>query len=106
MSQKPDTFVIIDGNSLMHRAFHALPPLSNEDGVYTTAVFDFFFPCSLRSSATNSRAIWRSRSICTGRLSDHKLSEYKAGRKPTRAGIESAIRPCARMSGKKWASKF
>ena len=36
MSQ-PDTFVIIDGNSLMHRAFHALPPLSNADGVYTNA---------------------------------------------------------------------
>ena len=40
MSQ-PDTFVIIDGNSLMHRAFHALPPLSNADGVYTNAVFGF-----------------------------------------------------------------
>ena len=24
----PETFVIIDGNSLMHRAFHALPPLT------------------------------------------------------------------------------
>ena len=37
----PETFVIIDGNSLMHRAFHALPPLSNEDGVFTNAVFGF-----------------------------------------------------------------
>ena len=34
-------FVIVDGNSLMHRAFHALPPLSNEDGVFTNAVFGF-----------------------------------------------------------------
>ena len=25
----PETFVIIDGNSLMHRAFHALPPLAS-----------------------------------------------------------------------------
>ena len=40
MSQ-PDTFVIVDGNSLMHRAFHALPPLSNADGVFTNAVFGF-----------------------------------------------------------------
>ena len=37
MSQ-PDTFVIVDGNSLMHRAFHALPPLSNEDGVFTLSL--------------------------------------------------------------------
>ena len=37
----PEMFVIIDGNSLMHRAFHALPPLQNDDGVYTNAVFGF-----------------------------------------------------------------
>ena len=37
--QQPGPFVIIDGNSLMHRAFHALPPLQNEDGVFTNAVF-------------------------------------------------------------------
>ncbi len=34
-------FVILDGNSLMHRAFHALPALSNEKGVFTNAVFGF-----------------------------------------------------------------
>ncbi|MBR2942071.1 MAG: hypothetical protein IKB82_01605, partial [Clostridia bacterium] len=37
----PEQFVIIDGNSLMHRAFHALPPLTNEDGIFTNAVFGF-----------------------------------------------------------------
>ena len=37
----PETFVVIDGNSLMHRAFHALPPLVNDDGIYTNAVFGF-----------------------------------------------------------------
>ncbi len=35
------TLSIMDGNSLMHRAFHALPPLSNADGVYTNAVLSF-----------------------------------------------------------------
>ena len=38
---KQEMFVLIDGNSLMHRAFHALPPLSNEDGIFTNAVFGF-----------------------------------------------------------------
>ena len=33
-----DTFLIIDGNSLLHRAFHALPLMNNADGVYTVAV--------------------------------------------------------------------
>ena len=35
-----DTFLIVDGNSLMHRAFHALP-LMDADGVYTNAIYGF-----------------------------------------------------------------
>ena len=35
-----DIFLIVDGNSLMHRAFHALP-LMDADGVYTNAVYGF-----------------------------------------------------------------
>ena len=33
--------VVIDGNSLMHRAYHALPPMNNKDGVPTNAIFGF-----------------------------------------------------------------
>lgn len=35
-----DTFLIVDGNSLMHRAFHALPVMDSK-GVYTNAIFGF-----------------------------------------------------------------
>ena len=35
-----DLFLIVDGNSLIHRAFHALP-LMDADGVYTNAVYGF-----------------------------------------------------------------
>ena len=35
-----DTFLIVDGNSLMHRAYHALP-LMDADGVYTNAIYGF-----------------------------------------------------------------
>ena len=36
------TFAVIDGNSLMHRAFHAVPPTMNApDGRPTNAVFGF-----------------------------------------------------------------
>ncbi|MBP2663256.1 MAG: polA [Firmicutes bacterium] len=38
MSQK---FIIIDGSSLVHRAFHALPMLRTADGLYTNAVYGF-----------------------------------------------------------------
>src|SRR3989338_9158154 len=34
-------FMIIDGNALVHRAFHALPPLSTKDGTLVNAVYGF-----------------------------------------------------------------
>ncbi|MBI4135442.1 DNA polymerase I [Candidatus Uhrbacteria bacterium] len=34
-------FMIIDGNALLHRAFHALPPLSTKDGKLVNAVYGF-----------------------------------------------------------------
>lgn len=36
-----ERLMIIDGNSLLHRAFHALPPLMNKEGVYTNGVYGF-----------------------------------------------------------------
>lgn len=42
--QSPDrrTFAVVDGNSLMHRAFHAVPPAMNApDGRPTNAIFGF-----------------------------------------------------------------
>lgn len=34
--------VVIDGNAILHRAFHAIPPLNNSKGVPTNAVYGFF----------------------------------------------------------------
>ncbi|MCL6559695.1 MAG: DNA polymerase I, partial [Firmicutes bacterium] len=36
-----DTIIIIDGNSLVHRAFHAIPPLTTSQGLLTNAVYGF-----------------------------------------------------------------
>src|SRR3989338_4311506 len=40
MSEK-QKFMIIDGNALVHRAFHALPPLSTKEGMLVNAVYGF-----------------------------------------------------------------
>lgn len=37
-----EKLVIIDGNAIVHRAFHALPPMNTEDGQLTNAVYGFF----------------------------------------------------------------
>src|ERR1041385_9256528 len=34
--------LLIDGHALFHRAFHALPAMSNKDGFPTGAIFGFF----------------------------------------------------------------
>ena len=48
MSDKRRTFAVIDGNSLMHRAFHAVPPTMNApDGRPTNAIFGFLNMLSL-----------------------------------------------------------
>ena len=33
--------IIIDGNSLLHRAYHGMRPLTNRDGEYTHGVYGF-----------------------------------------------------------------
>lgn len=38
---KSKKLVVIDGNSLLYRAFYALPPLQNRRGEYTNAVYGF-----------------------------------------------------------------
>lgn len=41
MSQNKKKLLIIDGNALIHRAFHAIPLLSSSTGVPTNAVYGF-----------------------------------------------------------------
>lgn len=36
-----ERLLILDGHSLMYRAFYALPALTNSDGIYTNAVYGF-----------------------------------------------------------------
>lgn len=41
MVKKEERLLIIDGSSLIHRAFYALPLLSTKDGLYTNGVYGF-----------------------------------------------------------------
>ena len=36
-----EKIILIDGNSLMNRAFYAMPLLTNKDGEYTNGVYGF-----------------------------------------------------------------
>lgn len=41
MSKRRPKFIIIDGNAIVHRAFHALPPLTTKDGTVVNALYGF-----------------------------------------------------------------
>ncbi|MFZ5981983.1 MAG: DNA polymerase I, partial [Patescibacteria group bacterium] len=41
MEKTPQKLVIIDGNALIHRAYHALPPLTTKSGELVNAVYGF-----------------------------------------------------------------
>ena len=103
MSQ-PDTFVIIDGNSLMHRAFHALPPLSTADGVYTNAVFGFLSMLFKVVGDEQPRYLAVAFDLHGPTFRHKDYSEYKAGRKPTAPELRpqfDLVRECLEKMGVK-----
>jgi len=80
MPKKKDQFIIIDANALLHRSFHALPPLRNKDGMVVNAVYGFltvlfkvmreFKPTYIAAAFDRKEKTFR-----------HKeFTEYKAGR--------------------------
>lgn len=81
MSQK--TMIIIDGNSLVHRAFHAIPPLSNSQGLATNAVFGFTNMLLKVLAEENPGYIAVAFDIGRVTFRHNDFGDYKATRKPT-----------------------
>ncbi len=75
------TFLILDGNSILNRAFYGVKALTTKDGRYTNAIFGFlniYFRLQELTGATHAAAAF-DLSAPTFR---HKLyADYKAGRK-------------------------
>lgn len=76
-----ERLLILDGNSLMNRAFYALPPLTNSEGLHTNAVYGFITMLLKMKEEISPNYIVSTfdRSAPTFRHSEYK--EYKAGRK-------------------------
>ncbi len=79
----PDNFIIIDGNSLAHRAYHAVQPLSTSRGLITNAVYGFtnmLFKI-LNEQSPDLIAVAFDKGKVTFRHDEY--SEYKANRSAT-----------------------
>ena len=77
-----DIFLLVDGNSLLHRAYHALP-LMDADGVYTNAIYGFLSMLLkvIREEKVQYLAVCFDEHAPTFRHTVY--AEYKAGRSAT-----------------------
>lgn len=83
MSDKRRTFAVIDGNSLMHRAFHAVPPIMNApDGRPTNAIFGFLNMFLKMIDAFNPDGVVVAFDKGKPRVRMEMLPQYKAQRPP------------------------
>ena len=87
MAQK--NFLIIDGSSLLHRAFYALPLLSNQSGEYTNGVYGLATMMNriLAELQPTKLAVCFDKSRVTFR--NDFYPEYKGQRKPTPLELKS-----------------
>ncbi len=92
-----DKFLIIDGSSLIHRAFFALPPLTNRQGVHTGAVYGL---CNmllrlLEEVKPRYMAVAFDKSRTTFRTA--MFAAYKGQRKPTPGELSEQFPLAARL---------
>ena len=89
-----DKFLIIDGSSLIHRAFFALPPLTNRKGQHTGAVYGFLrmFHKLLQDVQPRwvAAAFDKSRKTFRTKL----FADYKGQRKPTPPELKEQFPLC------------
>ena len=89
-----DKFLIIDGSSLIHRAFFALPPLTNRKGQHTGAVYGFLRMFHKLLQGVQPRwvaaAFDKSRKTFRTKL----FADYKGQRKPTPPELKEQFPLC------------
>ncbi len=88
-----ETIVLLDGHSLVHRAYHALHPLSNSRGEPTHAVYGFtsMLIKAIGEMKPDYMAVTFDRSKPTFR--HREFVEYKAQRPPSPEDLRSQFKP-------------
>lgn len=73
-------FVIIDGHAIIHRAYHALPPMHVKDGTIVNAVYGFSSMLLKVLEDLNPEYLAVSFDVAGGTFRDEIYEEYKATR--------------------------
>lgn len=76
-----ERLLILDSNSLMNRAFYALPPLTNSEGIHTNAIYGFTNMLFKLKDEINPDYIVAAFDRKAPTFRHKEYEEYKAGRK-------------------------
>lgn len=80
MNTKPKILVLLDGNALIHRAYHALPPLTTKEGEVVNAVYGFTMTLLAVLEKFHPEYIAASFDLKGPTFRDELYKEYKATR--------------------------
>lgn len=80
MEKHPKILVLLDGNALIHRAYHALPPLTSKSGETVQAVYGFTMTLLSVLEKFHPEYIAATFDLPGGTFRDDLYAEYKATR--------------------------
>lgn len=78
----PNRYMLIDGNALIHRGYHAIPALTNKSGEHTNAVYGFTMILLRAIKELNPTHIACSFDLAGPTFRDEMYADYKAHRGP------------------------
>lgn len=78
-----ESLAVLDGNSLLYRAFFAIPELTTKEGVYTNAVYGFLNMLLKIKEDINPDYIVATFDKSSNTFRHKEYEDYKAGRKKT-----------------------
>jgi len=88
---KKEVLVIIDSNSIIHRAYHALPPLATKKGELVNAVYGFLLVFLKAVKDFHPEFIAAAFDLPLPTFRHKKYGEYKAKRPPTPEDLRSQM---------------
>ena len=75
-----DTLMIIDGNSIVNRAFYGIRPLTTKEGLHTNAVYGFLNILFKYTAEINPSYIVVAFDVSRNTFRNEMFTEYKAQR--------------------------
>jgi DNA polymerase-1 len=91
MKNKPKTVILLDGNAILHRAYHGLPPLTTKTGETVHAVYGFALTLFSVIEKFNPENIIATFDLPGGTFRDDLYEEYKSHREAAPDDLYSQI---------------